>query len=53
MIAHVHEGTMKSDSLISLASHGHRRTRSAAPGRATFENGGVRGIYLGKVAASG
>ena len=31
MIALAHEGTMGSASLNSLAFHGHRRTRSAAP----------------------
>jgi hypothetical protein len=31
MIAHVNGGTMGSGFLTSLASHGHRRTRSAAP----------------------
>ena len=31
MIAHVHERTMTCGFLTSLASHGRRRTRSAAP----------------------
>jgi len=51
MIADVHEGTMASGSLTSLASHGHRRTRSAVPW--TFGASAARIQMLGSCQSGG